>query len=108
MGIIFIIFTLSDINEIKKNGGKDIEYECINEIKINNTKIKIFRNTSSSFFNNDEIIIREEKTIFSGLLMVNYIYDEFDIDTVITRIKNNKTLVIMNVNGKILKVKNYK
>lgn len=103
--LIIILFTLSDIDSLKRNGGKDLGFECISEISIDKTKIKAYR-TNGGATTDFGIVVREEKKLCCGILLANTLYDEYHMDTVIFKI-DNKTLIILDRKLNIVKKKDY-
>lgn len=106
LGSVVVLFTLSEIDNIKRNGGKDLGFQCINEINFDNTKIKAYR-TNGGATTDFGIVVREEKNLFFGILFTNTIFEKYHMDSVILKV-DNKTLIIYDRAHKIVKQKEYK
>ncbi len=95
VGFPFLFLSGADLAGTIARGGKDYSFECINEIKYNAQKIKVYR-TNGGATTAFGIIVREEKEILPGLLYVHKLFDRYPMETVGMKIENDTTLLLMD------------
>ena len=92
--LVILLFVIIDIsNKIMK--GKDYSFENIHKIMTGDFDIKIYRSNggATTAFG---IIVRQEREILPGLLLVKELYPKYDCDDIKYKMDDKKTLLIDN------------
>lgn len=98
-GFFFLLFTLLDIHSISEWKGKDLSFECINEINLHDSKIRVYR-TNGGATTAFGIVVREEKEILPGVFYTNKLFYKYRMDTIGLQIVEGNTLLLLDIRDK--------
>jgi hypothetical protein len=92
-GFFFLLFSFFEMHSISEWKGKDLSFECINEINHHNSKIKVYR-TNGGATTSFGIVVREEKEILPGIFYANKLFNKYRMDTLGLQVEGNNLLLL--------------
>jgi hypothetical protein len=103
IGFVFVFFSAFEIINLATSD-KNLSFECIHQINYQNENIKVYR-TNGGATTDFGIVVRSERKILPGILLVNEFIHSYPMDTVSLEVANNSILKILNTreNNSLLK-----
>ncbi|MFT3911427.1 MAG: hypothetical protein QM737_18535 [Ferruginibacter sp.] len=98
-----LLFSTLNVLGYYKNNHQDPSFECINTINYENRRFKTYR-TNGGAMTDFGIIVREEKTLFPGIIKSKKLFSQYPMDTVELKIEGNNLLIVDLWDKKNIKV----